>query len=75
MNSQKCKLNFVILHINLAIGSSNFIGIMNQIHYIDNQLNLNFQPISLHIVNNLMILALKFTTSQYQFYEPYNFIS
>jgi hypothetical protein len=28
---------------------------MNQVHYIDNQFNLNFQPISLYIVNNYMI--------------------
>ena len=45
----------MILQTKLALGSTNFIGIMNQIHYIDNQFNLNFQPISLHIVNNFMI--------------------
>ena len=34
---------------------TNFIGIMNQIHYIDNQSNLNIQPISLHVMNNFVI--------------------
>jgi hypothetical protein len=33
------------LQINLAIGYTNFIGIMDQVHYIDNQFNLNFQSI------------------------------
>ena len=37
------------------MGSTDFIGIMNQVHYIDNQFNLNFQPISLHDVNHFMI--------------------
>jgi hypothetical protein len=55
MNSHKCKLNFMILQTNLAIGSTNFIGIMNPIHYVDNQFNSNFEPISLHVVNNFMI--------------------
>jgi hypothetical protein len=51
-----CKLNFTILQTNLAIiGSTNVIGIMNQAHYIDNQFNSNFQPISLHVVDNFMI--------------------
>ena len=45
MNSQKCKLNFMILQINLAIGSTNYIGIMNQVHFVDNQFNFHFQPI------------------------------
>ena len=36
MNSYKCKLNFKILQINLAIGSTNIIGFINLIHYIDN---------------------------------------
>ena len=27
---------------------------MNQVHYIDNQYNYNFQPISIDIVNNFM---------------------
>jgi len=40
--SQKCKLNFMILQTNLVVGSINFIGMMNQVHYIDNQFNLNF---------------------------------
>jgi hypothetical protein len=31
MNSQKCKLNFTILQTNLAIASTNFVGIMNQV--------------------------------------------
>ena len=48
MTTQKCKLNFMILQIDLAIGYTNFIGVANQTHYIDNQFNLNFQPISLH---------------------------
>ena len=31
------------------------MGIVNQVRYIDNQFNFNFQPISLHVVNNFMI--------------------
>ena len=45
MNSPKCKLNFMILQANLATDSTNFIGIMNQVHCIDKQPNLKFQPI------------------------------
>ena len=46
----------MILQTNIPIGSStNFIGIVNQVHYRDNQFNLNFQPISPHVVNNFMI--------------------
>ena len=55
MDSQKCKLRFIILQINLVLGSTNFIGIMNQVHYIDNQINFNFQPISLRVVNKFVI--------------------
>jgi hypothetical protein len=55
MNSQKCELSFIIIQINLAIDSTSFIGIMNQVHYIENQFKLNFQPISLHVVNHFMI--------------------
>ena len=50
----------MILQTNLAIGSNKFIGIMNQVHYIDNQFNLNFQQISLHVVNNFMICIIVF---------------
>jgi hypothetical protein len=35
----------MILQTNLAIGSTKFSGIMNQVHYIHNQFNFNFQPI------------------------------
>ena len=49
VNSQKCKFNFMILQTNSAIVSTNFIGIMIQVHYIDNQFNLNFQQNSLHV--------------------------
>jgi hypothetical protein len=45
----------MILQTNLAIGSTNVIGIMNQIQYINNCFNLNFQLILLHVVNNFMI--------------------
>ena len=55
MNSQNCKLNFMILQTNLGIGSTNFVGIANQVYYIDNRWNLNSQPMSLHVVINLMI--------------------
>ena len=55
MNWHKCKLNFIILQTNLAIGSANFIGIMNWVHYIDSQFNFNFQLIWLHVVNNFMM--------------------
>ena len=37
----------MILQINLAISSTNFIDIMSIVHYVDNQFNSNFQPISL----------------------------
>ena len=37
------------------MNSTNFIVIMNQVHCIDNQFNLSFQPISLHVVNNFII--------------------
>ena len=55
MNIQKCKLNFIILQMSLAIGCTNFIRIVNQVHLIDHQANLNFQPISLDVVNNSMV--------------------
>ena len=55
MKSQKCKLNSMIFQTNLAKGSTSFIGIMYQVHYIDNQFKLNFQPISLYGVHNFMI--------------------
>ena len=55
MNSQKCKLNFMLLQVNLALGYAHFIGILNLVHYIDNQLNLIFQPILLNVVNYFMI--------------------
>ena len=59
MNLQNCKLNFMNLQTNLAIlGSTKFIGIVNQLHYIDNQFNLNFQPI----------------TCCKEIHEPYKFI-
>ena len=45
----------MIFESNLAIGSTNCIGIMNQVYNIDNQFDLNFQSISLHVVNNFMI--------------------
>jgi hypothetical protein len=34
----------MILHTYLVMGSTNFIGIMNQVSCIDNSFNLNFQP-------------------------------
>ena len=45
----------MILQTNLAIGSIIFIGIMNQNHYINKQFKLNFQPMSLHVVNSFII--------------------
>ena len=42
MNSQKCKLNSKLLQTNSTIGSTNYIGIMSQVHYIDNQFNWTF---------------------------------
>jgi hypothetical protein len=42
MNLWKYKLNFMILQTNLVIGSTNFIGIMNQVYDIDNQFSLYF---------------------------------
>ena len=71
MNSHKCKIAFKILQTNLEIGSIDFIGIMNQVHCKYNQFNLNFQPISLHVVYNFITcceqfheLVSIFTTSQ-----------
>ena len=52
MNTQKCKLNFIFLNTNLAISYTNLIGITN---HIDNQFNLNFQLISLHVLNSFII--------------------
>ena len=49
MNLKKCKLNFMILQTNLANKFYQFPW--NQVHYIDNQFNLNFQSISLNVVN------------------------
>ena len=43
------KLNYSFFVLNY------FFGIMNQVRYIDNQFNVNFQPISLHVVNNFTI--------------------
>jgi hypothetical protein len=43
------------LQTNLAICSTNFIGTMNQVHCIENQFNLNYQPTSLHVVNKSTI--------------------
>ena len=45
----------MILQTNSARGSTNFIRIMNQVHCIHNQFNLNCQPTSLHVVNNFTI--------------------
>ena len=59
MNSYKCELNFMILQTNLVIIYTTFIGIVNQVDYIDNQFNMNFQPISLQLHD----LAPIFTTS------------
>ena len=70
-NQHKCRFNFMILQTNLAIGSTNFVGIMNQVHNIDNQCSFNFQPISLHVVINFMIW---YPYSHNQFYEWYNFM-
>jgi hypothetical protein len=54
INSQKRNLKFTILRANLAICSNNFIKIVNQVQYVDNQFSYNFQPISLHIVKSFM---------------------
>ena len=40
MNSQKCK--FMILQTDLTIGSTNVIGIMNEVHYIETNLTWTF---------------------------------
>jgi hypothetical protein len=69
VNLWKCKLNFMILQTNLAIGSTNYIGILNQVHFIDNQFNSNFQPISLHVVNNFMNYITVFHKERYVVYE------
>ena len=45
----------MILQANLATSSAKFIGIVNPVHYLDNQFNLKFQLISSHVVNNFMI--------------------
>ena len=37
MNSYKCELNFMILQTNLVNIYTTFIGIVNQVDYIDNQ--------------------------------------
>ena len=63
MSLQKCKLNFMILQTNLAVGSTNFVGIMNQVHYVDNQLSLIFQLISLTCCEQFHDLVSIFTKS------------
>lgn len=60
MHLEKCKFNFMILQINLAIGYTIFIGIMDQVRY---------QSIVPHHVFTI------FTTLQNQFHEFYNVIS
>ena len=69
------QIQFHDLTTNLAICSTKSIIIMNQVHYVDNQFNLNVQSISLHVVNNFMIWHTYLnTTSQNQFHELYNSI-
>ena len=46
----------MILNTNLAIGSTNFIETLNQVHHIDNHFKFNFQSISLHVMNNFQIM-------------------
>ena len=65
----------MVLQINLARGSTNFIGFMNQVHYIDNQFDFNFQPISLRVMNNFMIWYTYSQLQKNQFHELYNLIS
>jgi hypothetical protein len=60
MYSQDWKLNLLILQANLALGSTNFIGIIHQVHYIDSQFNLNLWP---------------FQSMLWIFHEQFNFIS
>ena len=74
MKSHKCKLNFMIPKTNLAIGSTSFIGIMNQFHYMNNQFSLNLQPISLHVVNNFMIWYTYSQLHKINFMSCINFI-
>lgn len=59
------------LQTDIAIGSTNSIGIMNQVHYIHNL--FNFSPLSLLVVNNFTIWypcpqlhKTKFITSSYK---------
>ena len=66
MNSHKYKLSFMILQTNLATCSTNFIGIIKQLHYTYNQFNLNFQSILVHVVRFFMIWYLH---SQLQIHE------
>ena len=63
MNSQKFELNIIILQPNLAIGSTDFIGIVNQVRCIDNQFILKFQTITLHVFEQSHGLVPIFTTS------------
>jgi len=51
----KCRFDFMILQTNLVTGFTNFVGIVNKVHNIDNQFSFNFRPISLHVVINFMI--------------------
>ena len=74
MNSQKCELNFMVLQTNLAKGSTTFIGIADQVHHIDNQIEFNFQPISLYVVNNFMIWYAYSQLHKILFHELYRFV-
>ena len=62
MDSQKFKHYSMILHTNIAIGPTNFIGTMNHVHYVDNQFNLNFQTIFITCCEQLYGLVLIFIT-------------
>ena len=71
MNSHYCKLNFMSLLINLAIGSINFIENMNQVHCVlDKKFEFSTNFIKICEQFHVLVLIL-----QHQFHELYNFTS
>ena len=58
-------LDFMLLQTISTIGSTTIIRIVNQVHYMNNR--FNFQSMSLHVVNDIMIWDTTFTTHKFKF--------
>jgi hypothetical protein len=75
MDLENCKLDFMILQTNLALACIDFIGIMNQVHYIDNQFKFELSNNFTTCYELFHDLVPIFTTAQNQYHELYNIIS